>query len=61
MIFISFAISSIHKNCFHFILCILNYNNNNNDNDNDYNDNDNDDDDDYDDNENNCTKILWAV
>ena len=59
MAFISFAIFSIHKNCFHFIIHILNNNNNNN------NDNDDDDDDDNEnenenenDNENNCTKIL---
>ena len=47
MVFISFAIFSINKNCFHFIISMLN-NNNNNDND---NDNEND-------NEKNCTKLL---
>ena len=48
MVFISFAIFSINKNCFHFIISMLNNNNNNNDND---NDNEND-------NEKNCTKLL---
>ena len=47
MVFISFAIFSINKNCFHFIISMLK-NNNNNDND---NDNEND-------NEKNCTKLL---
>ena len=46
MIFISFAVFSIHKNCFHFIISILNNNHSHN-----HNHNHNDDDDD-DDNEN---------
>ena len=46
MAFISFAIFSIHKNCFHFIISILNNNHSHN-----HNHNHNDDDDD-DDNEN---------
>ena len=46
MVFISFAIFSIHKNCFHFIISILNNNHSHN-----HNHNHNDDDDD-DDNEN---------
>ena len=60
MAFIRFAIFSIHKNCFHFIIHILNNNNNNNN----HNDDDDDDDDNENenenenDNENNCTKIL---
>ena len=49
MVFISFAIFSIHKNCFHFIISILNNNHSHNHN---HNHNHNDDDDDDDDNEN---------
>ena len=41
MIFISFAVFSIHKNCFHFITSILNHNHNYNHNDDDDNDNEN--------------------
>ena len=60
MVFISFAIFSIHKNCFHFVICILNNNNDNNNhnnhnhnhNDDDDNDNDEDNGNDGDDNEN---------
>ena len=54
MIFISFAIFSVHRNYLHFMLCILNNNNHKDDDD------DNDNDDSYnDDNKNNCTKNLW--
>ena len=49
MIFISFAVFSIHKNCFHFIISILNNNHSHNHN---HNHNHNDDDDDDNENEN---------
>ena len=49
MVFISFAIFSIHKNCFHFIISILNNNHSHNHN---HNHNHNDDDDDDNENEN---------
>ena len=44
MVFISFAIFSIHKNCFHFIISILynNHNHNHNHNHNNHNHNDDD-------------------
>ena len=49
MIFISFAVFSIHKNCFHFIISILNNNHSHNHN---HNHNHNDDGDDDNENEN---------
>ena len=49
MIFISFAVFSIHKNCFHFIISILNNNHSHNHN---HNHNHKDDDDDDNENEN---------
>ena len=57
MVFISFAIFSIHKNCFHFIIHILNNNNNSNHHNDDDDDNENENENEND-NENNCTKIL---
>ena len=57
MAFISFAIFSIHKNCFHFIIHILNNNNNSNHHNDDDDDNENENENEND-NENNCTKIL---